>query len=73
MNQAPEEADLGVQERLRTVFSILLNEAVPLCVTVVCCSGIGRLVVAMLTLLVGYCGVAFFFVIFLGGTGCIGA
>ena len=37
------------------------------------CLGVGRKVLANDTALVGYCGVGFFFVILLGGTGCIGA
>ena len=57
----------------RTVFSLLCTEYVWLCVIVVLIEGIGSLVVAMFTLLVGYNGFVFVAVIFFGGTGCMGA
>jgi hypothetical protein len=53
--------------------ALLLTEYVWLCVIVVWMSGIGKKVVAILTLLVGYNGLVFVAVTFVGGTGCMGA
>ena len=55
------------------MFALLETENVWLCVIVVCMLGIARIVVAIVKADVGCRGVAFFFVIFVGGTGCIGA